>query len=74
MKHAHHIIIGDHDTWCDWTGCQAGQDIMAKAGRVMCSHESAAAAQRAAKALRPHFRRGRVKVVAGDCPHDLNAQ
>lgn len=66
--HTHHITIGA-DTWCAWTGCQAGQDINAKAGGHTCSHASAYAAQRAAKALRPHFNRGVVKVVAGDCPN-----
>lgn len=68
----HHILVGD-TTWCDWTGCKAGQDINHKAGDVTCGHSSGAAAQRAAKALRPHFRRGAVKVVAGDCPNDVRA-
>lgn len=66
--HHHHVTIGA-DPWCDWTGCTAGQDITRKIGRhIGCGHTSAAAAARAAKALRPHFRRGRVKVVAGPCP------
>lgn len=66
----HHIQIGTTgDTWCDWTGSQAGQDIMKKTGPVMCSHSSAAAANRAATLLRPHFKRGRVKIVAGECQH-----
>lgn len=63
----HHIMIGD-TTWCDWTGCKAGLDIQAKTGRITCGHDSAAAAKRAAQALRPHFKRGRVKVIAGPCP------
>lgn len=67
----HHIMIGDQ-TWCDWTGCKAGLDIQAKAGHVTCGHSSAASAQRGAKALRPHFRHGAVKVVAGACPRQAD--
>lgn len=72
MTHAnhHHIMIGN-DTWCDWSSCQAGADINQKAGDVKCGHTTAAAAQSAAKALRPHFKHGRVKVVQGPCPQDL---
>lgn len=67
-KHAH-IKIGD-DTWCNWGGCQAGRDIDAKVGKhVTCGHKSMAAAKRDASLLRPHFKRGRVKVVEGDCPN-----
>ncbi len=69
MQKTHHIMIGDQP-WCQWSGCKAGQDIMAKIGRhITCSHSSAAAAKRAAQDLRPHFKRGRVKVVAGQCEH-----
>lgn len=66
MTHHHIMIRGD--TWCDWTGSQAGQAINAKAGQVLCGHHTKAGALRGAKALRPHFKRGAVKVVAGDCP------
>lgn len=66
----HHIVIGKAaDTWCEWTGSQAGREINEKAGRVTCDHSSLAAALRGAKALRPHFRRGAVRVVSGRCPH-----
>jgi hypothetical protein len=68
----HHIQIGD-DSWCNWTGCQAGMDIMQKTGRITCDHPSQAAALRAAKALRPHFKRGRVKVIPGRCAHGMQA-
>jgi len=64
----HHIQIGD-TPWCDWTGCQAGRDILAKVGPTSCGQPSGAAAKLAAQALRPHFKRGRVKVVAGPCVH-----
>lgn len=65
----HHITVGD-DTWCQWGGCQAGRDIDAKVGsHVTCGHGSKTAALRAAALLRPHFRKGAVKVVKGDCPH-----
>lgn len=69
MRSPAHIMIGDQ-TWCDWTGCQAGADINRKVGIVTCSHGSTAGALRAAKLLRPHFRKGVVKVVAGRCSHD----
>lgn len=66
----HHIMIGD-TPWCDWSGCQAGRDIMTKIGQhITCGQPSGAAARRAAQALRPHFRKGAVKVVAGHCTHD----
>lgn len=69
----HHIQIGNSGTWCSWTGTQAGLDIMRKAagpgGQITCSHSSRAAAQRAAALLRPHFKRGAVKVVPGQCAH-----
>lgn len=66
MTHHHIMIRGE--TWCDWTGSQAGLAINAQAGDVQCGHHTRASADRAAKALRPHFRRGAVKVIAGDCP------
>jgi len=67
----HHLVIGRDtvDPWCVWTGSQAGQSIAEKAGRPTCDHSSRAAADRAAAKLRPHFRRGAVRVVAGPCPH-----
>lgn len=62
----YHIRIGD-DPWCRWTGCAAGQSIMEKSGRVTCSHTSQRKALAAAKKLRPHFKRGRVRVFEGQC-------
>lgn len=68
VQHAH-IMIGDQ-SWCQWGGCQAGRDIDQKVGQhVTCGHKTKAAALRDAALLRPHFRRGRVTVVTGDCPH-----
>lgn len=67
MGQLHHITVGEQ-SWCEWTGCQAGADIATKAGQHTCGHTSGRSAQRAAQALRPHFRRGAVKVVAGSCP------
>lgn len=69
MKMQHHITVGDQ-TWCDWTGCLAGMEINAKAGHVTCGHSSGASAKRGAQALRPHFKAGTVKVVAGPCPSE----
>lgn len=63
-----HLTVG-HEPWCGWSGCQAGRDVMAKAGHVTCGQPTAAAAKRAAKALRPHFKRGTVCVVTGPCPN-----
>ncbi len=68
MKTPHHLTING-DPWCGWTGCEAGQDINAKAGDVTCGHASGASARRGAQALRPHFKRGAVRVVPGECPH-----
>ncbi len=68
----HHLTIGG-TPWCEWTGCKAGQDINAKAGPHTCGQPTATAAKRAAKDLRPHFRRGAVKAVAGPCPQDVRA-
>lgn len=75
---AHHIMIG-RDSWCNWTGCVAGQRIQAQASAesgiapfdLMCGHDTRAGAERVAKALRPHYRRGRVRVVPGNCPESL---
>lgn len=64
----YHLTVGG-DSWCSWTGCAAGQCIADKAGVRSCHYASRAAARQAAAALRPHFRRGSVKVVDGDCPH-----
>jgi len=68
MPQTHHLMIGDQ-SWCSWTGCVAGMDIMKKTGHITCDQPSGAAAKRAAQALRPHFKRGAVKVVAGACDH-----
>ena len=67
MNTHHHLTVGDQP-WCDWTGCKAGQDIDAKAGGHTCGHATGASAQRAAKALRPYFKRGAVRVASGPCP------
>ncbi|AFU88239.1 hypothetical protein CcrColossus_gp369 [Caulobacter phage CcrColossus] len=66
-KQTHHITIGGRP-YCDLLGSVAGLAIAKDTGVDSCSHPSGAAAQRAAKALRPRFKYGRVKVVAGDCP------
>lgn len=68
----HHIMVGK-DHWCDRTGSTAGMDINNKAGGVLCGHDSLKSALAGAKALRPHFRRGVVKIIAGPCPHSTNA-
>jgi len=65
MAHHHYIAIGGGPL-CDWLCTAAGADM---AGRFMCGHSSKAAADRDAKAIRPRFRRGAVKVVPGKCPH-----
>lgn len=65
MPRAHITINGD--PWCNWTGCHAGREIMNKTGPVPCEHRSAAAAERAAEKLRPHFKPGLVVVVAKPC-------
>jgi hypothetical protein len=72
MQNQHHITVGD-TLWCDWSGCKAGMDIQAKVGHVTCGHGTLASALRGAKALRGHFKRGRVKVVSGPCPSDIRA-
>lgn len=68
----HHLTIAG-EAWCDWTGSIAGQAINAKAGGVCCSHATLTAARTGAKALRPHFKRGRVRIVEGECPQALAA-
>lgn len=68
-KNPHHLRIGP-DTWCDWLGCTAGQKInAAEGGKLTCESVSRAQAERVARLLRPHFKRGRVKVIPGPCPH-----
>ena len=70
MTNHHHIKVGD-DPWCDWLGSQAGQRINTAVGKdCLCGHWTAASAKATASLLRPHFKRGRVKVVAGRCPND----
>lgn len=63
----HHLTVGGQ-TWCNWTGCKAGQDVNAEAGGVTCHHPSGAAARKAAAKLRPYFKPGAVRVVATPCP------
>lgn len=65
MMRAHLTIAGQ--PYCTWLGCRAGVDIDAKAGGFLCNQDSLNAAERAAKALRPFFRRGAVRVVRGYC-------
>lgn len=67
-KQHHHIMIGD-TPYCDMLGTMAGQHVALKSGVDICGHVSGAAAKRAAQALRPYYRAGRVKIVAGCCPH-----
>lgn len=67
----HHLTVGG-DSWCERSGSTAGAAINEKAGRVLCGHLTKSGAERGAKALRPHFRRGVVRVVAGQCPHEAN--
>lgn len=77
---AHHIMIGA-DSWCNWSGCEAGRKIQDRASAesgiarhdLMCGHLSRKGAERVAKALRPHFKRGRVRIVQGACPEESQA-
>lgn len=77
MKQHAYITIGG-ESLCSYTGCVAGSQTRDKAqardpqARIVCGHGSTASANRAARALRPSFRRGKVKVVQGMCP-DLMA-
>lgn len=72
MTTAHITIAGR--PWCGWTGCQAGQSIVAKVRKegfsdaMTCGHRSLRSAKAAAKALRPHFTIGSVAVASGPCP------
>lgn len=68
MQNPHHLTVG-HEPWCNWTGCHAGRQVMEKTGLVRCGYGAKASAERAASKLRPHFKRGTVKVVAGECSH-----
>lgn len=67
----HHLTIGrtKPEPWCNWLGCEAGRSIGAKAGVECCDYSSKAAADAAARKLRPHFKRGAVRVVATPCPN-----
>lgn len=65
----HHLTVNG-SPWCDWTGCKAGQDINAKAGDIRCGQPSGAQARKSAAALRPFFKPGSVRVVAGPCPSE----
>jgi hypothetical protein len=62
-----HIEIGS-TPWCEWTGCAAGMIVAEAAGVHLCGFETVKEAEEAARKLRPHFKRGRVKVVRGECP------
>lgn len=68
-----HITIGG-DPFCGWLGTQAGTDKVREAqardpaATCNCGHLTLASARRSAKALRPAFKRGAVKVAYGDCP------
>lgn len=68
-----YLTVGG-EPFCGWLGTQAGADKVkaAKArdpqASCKCGHHTTAAAQRSAAALRPEFKRGRVKVVPGFCP------
>lgn len=72
MPQVAHIAIGD-STLCEWSGCAAGAEKVRAASQVLgkpctCGHGTMASAQRAAKVLRPHWKRGVVRVVRGPCP------
>lgn len=77
MKQHAYITIGG-ESLCSYTGCVGGLKTRDKAqardpqANIVCGHGSTTAAQRAARALRPEFKRGKVKVVQGMCP-DLMA-
>jgi len=60
MKKAAHIKIGE-STLCRFQ--------LAKHHGCLCEYPRVAEAKEAVKTLRPHFGRGRVKVVAGGCPN-----
>ena len=66
-RQPHHLTVNGQP-YCGWTGCQAGRDIAVKSGVDHCSHTTKASAERAAFRLRPHFRRGAVKIAPGTCP------
>lgn len=67
----HHLTINGRP-YCEWTGCMAGQAIAEKTGVTACTHTSQNAARRAKSLLQPHFGRGKVAVVVGNCPADQN--
>ncbi|USN14391.1 hypothetical protein KABACHOK_05780 [Brevundimonas phage vB_BpoS-Kabachok] len=74
-----HITVGG-EPFCGWLGTQAGADKVREAkardpgASCACGHMKTADAERSARALRPGFKRGRVKVVSGFCPaHRIGA-
>jgi len=69
MRHNHHLTVGG-SPWCDWLGTTKVLELsrLDPALPCRCGHRSAAEALRAAKVLRPYFKRGSVKVVPGPCP------
>ena len=54
--------------WCEHAGCQAGAQVVHETGVYQCSYPTRKEAEEAAKKLRPHFKRGIVKVGTGQCP------
>lgn len=68
-------IAVNGDPFCTWTGTQAGiAKVKAAQERdpgasCTCGHRSTASAERSARALRPEFKAGMVKVVKGFCPN-----
>lgn len=71
----HHLTIGRDkpEPWCNWLGCDAGRSIGAQSGVECCDYSSRAAAEAAAKKLRPHFKRGAVRVIPYPCPNAKEA-
>lgn len=78
MNKPAHILIGS-EPWCNWLGTEAGRKIAMKveaanqgsgiaAHDVLCECNTTRKTRRIAQALRPHFKRGRVKVVRGPRP------
>lgn len=79
MQRPAHITVGG-DPFCDWLGTQAGAAKVREAqardpkASCTCGYMKTADAERSARALRPGFKRGRVKVVTGLCPaHRISA-
>lgn len=61
MKKPAHIQIGESSTLCKFP--------LAKHHGCYCEYPSVAEAKQAAKVLRLHFKKGRVKVITGACPN-----